>query len=694
MPSKLQFNIDGLDEILNGLSFDDIDPYFNSIYYRAQLDGADKKLSDDDLMGHYLLKGWRSSLDPSTKFSTQYYLTNNQDLIAANIHPLVHFVQYGINEGRLGKAPHTSKGAPAKKNITSYVGEIETVSGGTIDGWFYSPISTSFPVVLVNGKFVAKRECPIYRDDLDESFGKRVAYGFRFYESDIKKGDLIELYAVTELSKLVKLASHIASQDAIKTSFLRQLRAVKAISDRSGCVAITCWEGAHNPIGRAKVLYDIVDIKRPVVLLSYIFDEFGGELWKPLLDSGINILTIPWSNRLLYHEALISAGIKFDTVWICKPRLPGFELASLVSHDSTNVILDFDDNEEHFSQSIGSAGKVYGLPAINKWKMLESKVKSRTSASITLKNEFQTEMVRHARHQVKKTIKNKISIIEPIKIGFIGTVRPHKGVSYIHEALKIFTYQSGIKFEFHVYGDFQPSALYDEMEEKGVVVKKNIPSSTLNDEIEGLDIIITGYPSQVTQDLEVNKYQITSKIGDALSMGKPVLVPAGLSVEDLADIPGLFLFTSENFSTKLTEVINYSGPVKLPHEFTLQGAYKSFATAERKAKTYGKAKDVLALTLPRRVSLNFKKSAQPTLLLVWKQNDAGLYGRRIDQIARSFKRKYSNHRVVILEMLHKVDEENLSKVKDQYTNEASHILNRSLYKRNGCIQKIQSYLML
>ena len=39
------------------------------------------------------------------------------------------------------------------------------------------------------------------------------------------------------------------------------------------------------------------------------------------------------------------------------------------------------------------------------------------------------------------------------------------------------------------------------------------------------------------------------------------------------------------------------------------------------------------------------------MLLIWKQQDAGLYGRRVDHIARSYRSLYPDHRVVILEIL-------------------------------------------
>ena len=81
-------------------------------------------------------------------------------------------------------------------------------------------------------------------------------------------------------------------------------------------MAVVCWDGAHNPIGRAKVLADVAALSRPTVLVTYLFDEFGGTLWPPLRSADLCIVTIPWKKRDLYHAALRAAGLVFYTIWI------------------------------------------------------------------------------------------------------------------------------------------------------------------------------------------------------------------------------------------------------------------------------------------------------------------------------------------------------------------------------------------
>lgn len=55
---------------------------------------------EDRLLVHYLTTGWRSGLDPSPAFSTEYYLDRYPDVRAAGLNPLVHFIRSGRRGGR------------------------------------------------------------------------------------------------------------------------------------------------------------------------------------------------------------------------------------------------------------------------------------------------------------------------------------------------------------------------------------------------------------------------------------------------------------------------------------------------------------------------------------------------------------------------------------------------------------------
>ncbi|MCJ2023606.1 glycosyltransferase family 2 protein [Methylobacterium sp. J-067] len=71
---------------------------FDEEYYRSQIPSCD----DTDPLGHYLKEGWRLGCDPSRAFSSLFYYSAYPDIEAANVSPLVHFVEHGRAEGRFG----------------------------------------------------------------------------------------------------------------------------------------------------------------------------------------------------------------------------------------------------------------------------------------------------------------------------------------------------------------------------------------------------------------------------------------------------------------------------------------------------------------------------------------------------------------------------------------------------------------
>ncbi len=52
-------------------------------------------------LDHYLVNGWREGRDPSAAFDSSAYLDRNPDVAAAGMNPLVHFIGWGLGEGRI-----------------------------------------------------------------------------------------------------------------------------------------------------------------------------------------------------------------------------------------------------------------------------------------------------------------------------------------------------------------------------------------------------------------------------------------------------------------------------------------------------------------------------------------------------------------------------------------------------------------
>jgi len=57
---------------------------------------------------HYANHGWKEGKDPSPKFSTAWYLSDNPDVAAAQINPLLHYLRHGRMEGRTPVEPEVT----------------------------------------------------------------------------------------------------------------------------------------------------------------------------------------------------------------------------------------------------------------------------------------------------------------------------------------------------------------------------------------------------------------------------------------------------------------------------------------------------------------------------------------------------------------------------------------------------------
>ena len=293
-------------------------------------------------------------------------------------------------------APHRVKTSKTLSDLGIAHGRINQIEGRRVSGWLYSPTREVTPVLVVDGRPATLVEWPTQRTDVEAALGVTGKTGFQFQIDGAAVGAKIELFALSG-QKLHKICQQYAEHPVSDLNVFRQLDRIAEISTESDAVAITSWDGAHNPIGRAKVFYDIAQTERPAAIITYLFREFGGRLWKPLAENDVPLLTIPWDDRARYHRILRAMNVNFPTVWICKPRLPNFELASQIAADDAKLILDLDDNDDHFSESIPSRTKIYGSSGLGLSKYYQNRIQARTVASTTLRESYGGEIVRHAR---------------------------------------------------------------------------------------------------------------------------------------------------------------------------------------------------------------------------------------------------------------------------------------------------------
>jgi glycosyltransferase involved in cell wall biosynthesis len=587
-------------------------------------------------------------------------------------------------ERRRGGVSGTIRRSRRLKSSTSGVwGRTDRVRLDQVRGWMYAPAGHVLPVLMVDGKPAELVAWPVRRDDVSRSLGTSDHTGFRFRLHGAREGALLELLALVGEHLEVVHVSRLR-RGSLTTNPLEQLERAAELARDERSVAVTCWDGGHNPIGRAKVLYDIASRTRPTALFCYLFEEFGTGVWPPLTGTGTAVVAIPWHHRRQYHEAIRDLGIAFNTVWMCKPRLPTFLLAAQIASADARLVLDIDDNEEHFSMSEGSRKRIYGLPGLGHARLVAGQVPARTVASGALQLDFGGRLVRHARDPVTSPQRprgDKAPASGEVKrVGFIGTVRPHKNVVTLAKSIGAVSWAADRDIRLHVMGDVAPRRLRDDLVANGAEVSGLVPIESVPDRLATMDCVVTGFPPQDVDEVMITRYQISAKIGDALAAGKPVLVPDSPSVRDLDGVAGVYLFDTSNFGERLIEAIDSSEPIRLPADFTIEGAAASFELALVDASGGARADEVLG---PLRCDPSPGAPPPDTVLLVWKQHDAGLYGRRVDQVARSWKLANPDSRVVVLEFLHERDRGRLEELRGDATTDAAEILDLAAAKASS-----------
>ncbi|MGB3787500.1 MAG: glycosyltransferase [Phormidesmis sp.] len=79
---------------------------FDSNYYLNRY--SDVKSSNQDPLLHYMIFGIKEGRNPNPDFNTKYYLDDNPDVKASGMNPLLHYLLHGREEGRLTSAHHLS----------------------------------------------------------------------------------------------------------------------------------------------------------------------------------------------------------------------------------------------------------------------------------------------------------------------------------------------------------------------------------------------------------------------------------------------------------------------------------------------------------------------------------------------------------------------------------------------------------
>jgi hypothetical protein len=71
---------------------------FDPEWYRGQYDDVAAALVDP--VRHYMENGWREGRNPNAEFDTVWYRTSYPDVASSGMNPFLHYLLYGAREGR------------------------------------------------------------------------------------------------------------------------------------------------------------------------------------------------------------------------------------------------------------------------------------------------------------------------------------------------------------------------------------------------------------------------------------------------------------------------------------------------------------------------------------------------------------------------------------------------------------------
>ena len=462
-------------------------------------------------------------------------------------------------------------------------------------------------------------------------------------------------------------------------------------------VAVLSWDVGHNPLGRANVLAEVLSRRFEVELWGAQFDRYGSRLWAPLrdIDTPVNVFPgLSFPQHLAVMEE-VAGSIDADAIWVSKPRLPSLLLGALAKEARNRpLILDVDDHELAFFDTdetldISSLLERKGDPALalpfeRDWtracEPLISGADLVTVSNVALQARFGGTVVPHARDENvfdpesvdREAVRRRLGIgpDERVLI-FGGTPRLHKGVGEVLQALETL---GDRRYRLIVFGTRE----FDELRPQlGDLVRWLLPLpyqpfSAIPEVVAAADLAcIVQQP-----DHPVSRYQLPAKLTDALAMGVPVLLRATPPLQpfidngavaavgdgqDLADAIAAVFDDPSSTASRVAkgrqlflDTMSYDavGRQVAPLFSDLMGeppplSPQMEALIEVPRRLYdgsgGLAGHVTTPQVPARRPGVDSRPIPPgepfDVVVFWKQNDTGIYGRRqemfVDQLVKS-----------------------------------------------------------
>lgn len=451
---------------------------------------------------------------------------------------------------------------------------------------------------------------------------------------------------------------------------------------------VITWDVGHNCLGRSYMLAEVLQqVVRHVILVGFQFDKYGSDIWEPVRDSQIPVISFPGSNfpDFAFFIEKISQRIKPDIVFACKPRLPSILLGEMIRDTwGCPLIIDIDDHELSFFknqtplnlESISQIDKeqINLEPYSEIWTRLSESFCENADAVIvsnnSLREKFGGVVVPHVRNEsvFNPSLYNKLDLrikysipINAKIILFFGTPRAHKGINTLASAINEI---NSNEFRLLIVGSFTDKRVLDNLEQLlpgKIIFLPNQSFSAIPEILAMADLVCL---PQETQN-PISKYQLPAKAIDAVAMGIPLLVantpPLSMLVQD-----GVANFIDKNISDEIVYWVEserknfwqYKTRDKFIDKYsysaaanTLSKLIKNCLSANVKSSKF--FTEIFKITKSN-IYIEYKKEMSRNrskyfVVLFWKQNDTNLYGRRHDMVIKYLSSREDIEKVIVFD---------------------------------------------
>ncbi|OAB59126.1 hypothetical protein AY600_06635 [Phormidium willei BDU 130791] len=428
--------------------------------------------------------------------------------------------------------------------------------------------------------------------------------------------------------------------------------------------------------------------------MGFQFPRYGNKIWEPVSDGTLPVISIPGSDFPDFNLTLeqIADRIKPDVVIACKSRFPSVYLGlKLKQKLKCPVLVDVDDHELSFFKNktqlslselefIAEQSKLEtSEPYEEVWTRLTESLLPFTDEVLVsnraLQEKFGGVIIPHVRNETHfdpnlhdgTAFREHYGIPKHFKIVlFFGTPRLHKGLDTLAKAVNAI---KDTDFRLLIVGSTTDRSVTNKLDSLAPNRIIYMPNQPFNDIPKILSMAnVVCLPQN--QDHAISKYQLPAKAIDAIAMGVPLLVSRTEPLMDLVDHGVAQLIDFESLPQTLEQVgcrnfYKKQDKNTLRDRFLSHYSYQSSAKAirqvlERVISTPQSDKAINNNKVVSRISalinhfrpLNTevtKPNAGVDIVIFWKQNDTGLYGRRHDMIVEYLASRSDVRKVLVVD---------------------------------------------